>query len=263
MIDELIHTFETQPFDVFLGQLRRRLQHLGARLVDGQVLARPDADALAARLIDRLRGALDRLAARPADALRVLDALRATGFGQLEATRADHEHARARQHPPPPPATWREIAELRALAARHPDHCEVGPPASHVEWAARLAALGTEVPGELLALYAACSYITLGCRHVAVPAVALCPGEALRTRDGRLILFDRVRGLPVTMLVEQPGLSILQALGTWWLVLEDDRAPAIRRPLDLQGVLRFALLRMEAPSLETLLTDLAWQRMFG
>jgi hypothetical protein len=46
-------------------------------------------------------------------------------------------------------------------------------------------------------------------------------------------------------------------------VLEDDRAPATRRPLDLQGLLRFALRRVEAPSLEVVLTDLAWRRFFA
>jgi hypothetical protein len=55
---------------------------------------------------------------------------------------------------------------------------------------------------------------------------------------------------------------VLSALGTWWLVLEDARAPAVKRPLDLQGMLRFALRRMEAPTFEVLLTDLAWSRFF-
>jgi hypothetical protein len=45
-------------------------------------------------------------------------------------------------------------------------------------------------------------------------------------------------------------------------VLEDDRAPAIKRPLDLQAMLRFALRRRDAPTLEVLLTDLSWQRFF-
>jgi hypothetical protein len=132
----------------------------------------------------------------------------------------------------------------------------------HVEFAARLAALGSELPGELLALYAACGHIALVCRHVDATAVRITAGDALRVRDGRLILIDRVRRHPRTMLVEQPAMSIAQVLGTWWLVLEDERAPATRRPLDLQGLLRFALLRREAPSLDVLLTDLAWRRFF-
>jgi hypothetical protein len=158
--------------------------------------------------------------------------------------------------------TWRELAELRVLAERHPELCRIGPPASHVEFAARLAAAGCELPRELLALYAAASHVELGCRHLSASAGAICAGEALRVRDGRVILFDRVKRHPTMMLVEQPGVSIAQALGTWWLVLEDERAPTTRRPLDLQGFLRFALRRVEAPSLEALLTDLAWRRFF-
>src|SRR5882757_6635934 len=95
VIDELSHAFETQAFEVFLRQLRRRLEHLGVCLVDGQVVSRAEADALAARLLELVRGQLGQLAGRPGDALRVLDALRATGFVQLEATRADHERERA------------------------------------------------------------------------------------------------------------------------------------------------------------------------
>ncbi|HEX3766718.1 MAG TPA: hypothetical protein VHW23_48840, partial [Kofleriaceae bacterium] len=91
----------------------------------------------------------------------------------------------------------------------------------------------------------------------------ICSGDVLRERDGRLVLIDRVRRHPANLMMEQPGVSIAQALGTWWLVLEDERAPSTRRPLDLQGLLRFALRRVEAPSLETLVTDLAWRRFFA
>jgi hypothetical protein len=125
-----------------------------------------------------------------------------------------------------------------------------------------MAAAGSELPTELLALYAACSYLELTCRHVAASAGSIGPGEALRVRDGRVILFDRIKRHPSMMLIEQPGISIAQAIGTWWLVLEDDRAPAVKRPLDLQGMLRFALRRIDAPSLEALVTDLAWRRFF-
>ena len=262
MIDELSETFERQPFDVFVRLLGRRLQHLGVGMVDGRVIARPAADALVAELIAMLRDVLTRLAPRPADALRVLDALRRTGFVELEAGRAELEAACATRYPPPPPATWRELAELRERAERHPAHCRLGPPARHVAFAAQLAAAGTELPRELLALYAACSHISLLCRHVASSAAELCAGEALRVRDGRLVLIERIKRQPVTMLVEQPGVSIAPALGTWWLVLEDDRAPATRRPLDLQGVVRFALRRMDAPTLEALLTELSWRQLF-
>lgn len=255
--------FETAPLDAFVGALRGRLQQLGVGMVDGRVIARPAADALAAQVIELARGVLDRLAGRPADALSVLDALRSTGFAQLEGERERHEGERARQFPPPAPATWAEIAELRALAVRYPEHCRIGPPATHVEFAARLGQAGVEVPRELLALYAACSHVALTCRHVALPAGQICAGEALRVRDGRLILFDRIKRHPATHMVELPGISIAAALGTWWLVLEDDQAPATRRPLDLQGMLRFALHRMEAGTLEALLTDLAWRRFFA
>jgi hypothetical protein len=263
VIDELALALETASLEAFVGALRGRLQQLGVSMVDGRVIDKPEAEALAAQVIELVRGALGgALAARPAEALRVLDAVLATGYPQLEPARGPLERALAARFPPPPPATWRELAELRALAVADPAHCRVGPPATHVEFSARLAAAGTEVPGELLACYAACSHIALACRHVAAAAGAICAGEALRVRDGRLILFDRVKRHPVTLLIEQPGISILQAIGTWWLVLEDDRAPATRRPLDLQGLLRFALRRMDAPALEVLLTDLSWRRFF-
>lgn len=253
---------ETQPIEAFAALLRRRLGQLGVCLVDGRVIARAEADALAAQALAVARRALGELADRPGDALRVLDAARSTGFDQLEAERPRLEADRARRFPPPAPVTWHELAELRALAARHPALCRVGPPAAHVEFAARLAAAGHELPGELLAFYAAADCVELTCRHVNAPAGAICSGDALRVRDGRLILFDRVRRHPANLLIEQPGVSIAQAIGTWWLVLEDDRAPAIRRPLDLQGLLRFALRRVDAPSLEVLLTDLSWRRFF-
>jgi hypothetical protein len=262
VVEDLARIFETAPVDVFVGALRGRLQQLGASMVDDRVIARPDADALAAQVIELVRGLLGKLAERPADAVRVLDALRSTGFEQLEGEREHHERERARRFPPPPPVTWRELTQLRALAVEHPAHCRIGPPATHIEFAARLGASGIEVPGELLALYAACSELALTCRHVAAPAGRICAGEALRVRDGRLILFDRVKRNPATHMVDQPGISIAQVLGAWWLVLEDDQAPATRRPLDLQGMLRFALRRMEAPTLEALLTDLAWRRFF-
>jgi hypothetical protein len=263
VIQELVTALETQPIEAFVGLLRRRLGQLGVCLVDGRVIARADADALAAEALAVARRALGALPDRPGDALRVLDAVRSTGFDQLEAERPRLERARADRHPPPAPATWREIAELRALAARDPALCRIGPPATNVEFAARLAAAGTALPGELLALYAACSHLELTCRHVATPAGGIGPGEALRIRDGRVILFDRIKRHPAMMLVEQPGISIAQALGAWWLVLEDDRAPATRRPLDLQALLRFALRRIDAPSLEVLLTDLSWRRFFA
>lgn len=263
MIHELVTALETQPIEAFAGLLRRRLGQLGVCLVDGRVIARAEADALAAQALAVARRALGELADRPGDALRVLDAARSTGFDQLEAERPRLLAERARRFPPPAPVTWRELAELRSLAARHPELCRVGPPATHVEFAARLAAAGHELPGELLAFYAAADHVELACRHVATPSGGICRGDALRVRDGRLILFERVRRHPANLLIEQPGVSIAQAIGTWWLVLEDDRAPAIRRPLDLQGLLRFALRRVDAPSLEVLLTDLAWRRFFA
>lgn len=264
VLQELADTLETQPIEAFATLLRRWLAQLGLSMVDGRVVARPDADALAAQVLAMVKAAISaQLAERPGDALRVLDAVRAAGFAELEPERPRLEHDRARRFPPPPPATWRELAELRALAARHPELCRVGPPATHVEFAARLLASGSELPGELLALYAAASHVELTCRHVAASAGGICAGDALRVRDGRLILFDRVKRRPALMLIEQPGVSITRALGTWWLVLEDEHAPATRRPLDLQGLLGFALLRVEAPSFEALLTDLAWRRFFG
>lgn len=263
VIQELTDALETQPIEAFSALLRRRLAELGVCMVDGRVVARADAEAVAAEVVALAsRAVAGALADRPGDALRVLDAARSAGCDQLEADRPRLEAERARRYPPPAPVTWRELGELRALAERHPELCRIGPPANHVEFAVRLAATGSELPGDLLALYAAASHIELTCRCVPVLAGGICSGEALRVRDGRVILFDRVRRQPRTMHIELPGVSIAQALGTWWLVLEDERAPATRRPLDLQGLLRFSVLRMEASSLEVLLTDLAWRRFF-
>jgi hypothetical protein len=263
LIDELAQAFETGPCDAFVAALRRRLSQLGVRMVDGRVVEQAEADAHAAGVIELVRGTvLGKLAERPGDALRVLDALRATGFGQLDGDRERWERERDRRYPPPPAATWRELGELRRLAAAYPEHCRIGPPATHIEFAARLEETGVELPGELLALYAAASHVALACRHVAMPAGSICAGEALRVRDGRIVLLDRVKRHPATRMIDQPGISIAQSLGTWWFVLEDARAPAIRRPLDLQGMLRFALHRMEAATFEALVTDLSWQRFF-
>jgi hypothetical protein len=267
VIDELAQAFSTEPnagsIEGFVRTLRKRLQHLGVCLVDGQVIGKSEASALAAQVIDLVRGpVLGALGERPGDALRVLDALRSTGYTELEGERAGFERACATRFPPPPAATWPEIGLLHALAASDPGLCRLGAPALHVEFAVRLGDAGTEVPRELLALYAAASHVTLTCRHVVAPAGSICAGDALRVRDGRLVLFDRIKRHPMMQFVEQPGVSIARALGTWWLVLEDDRAPATRRPLDLQGFLRFSLRRLEAPTLEALLTDLAWRRFF-
>src|SRR5262245_37854793 len=114
-------------------------------MADGRVIARAEADALAAEIVDVARRAvLEKLGEQPGDALRVLDAVRSAGFDALEAERPRLERARAERFPPPAPVTWRELTELRSLAAGHPELCRIGPPASHVEFAARLAAAGTE-----------------------------------------------------------------------------------------------------------------------
>lgn len=264
VIQELVDALDSQPIEAFAAALHRRLQQLGVCLVDGRVIARAEADALAAEVLGVARRAVQgALAERPGDALRVLDVARATGFDQLEAERPRLERDRAERFPPPAAVTWREIDELRALAAADPGLCRLGPPARHVEFAARLAQAGCALPAELLAVYAAVGHVELSCRRVEASAGAICGGEALRIRDDRVILFDRVKRHPRLMLIEQPGMSIAQALGTWWLVLEDDRAPATRRPLDLQAMLRFALRRVDAPGVEVLLTDLSWRRFFA
>ncbi|HEX7836530.1 MAG TPA: hypothetical protein VF469_03655, partial [Kofleriaceae bacterium] len=73
MIQELTDTLATQPIEVFAGLVRRRLAQLGLSMVDGRVIARPDADALAAQVLAMVQAAVStRLADRPGDALRVL-----------------------------------------------------------------------------------------------------------------------------------------------------------------------------------------------
>lgn len=262
MIDELLHAFENQTFEAFHALLHRRVQHLSVCLVDGKVVSRAEAEALAARLVARLEGVLAQLAVRPGDALRVLDALRATGYTQLEASRDGFVRAREQQFPPPAAATWRELAELRALASIEPARCELGAPVTHIEFAARLAENGPALPAELLALYAACGSLALGCRHVALPALRICAGDALRARDGRIVLFERMKRRPNTGFLDHPGLAIAWLDDDWWLVLEDDRPPETRRPLDVPSMLRYALRRADAPSFEVLVTDLAWRRFF-
>jgi len=264
VIQDLVDALASQPIETFSALLRRRLSQLAVCLLDGRVIPRAEADAVIAQALALATRAVQAtLADRPGDALRLLDAVKAAGFDGLEAERDRLARACAERFPPPPPVTWRELGELRLLAASEPELCRLGPPAPNVEFAARLAAAGVELPGELLALYAAAGHIELTCRHVPVPAGGICAGDALRVRDGRIVLFDRFRRHPAMMMIEQPGVSLTQALGTWWLVLEDERAPALRRPLDLQGLLRFALLRVAATSRESLLTDLAWRRFFA
>jgi hypothetical protein len=263
VIAELTTSFETESFAVFLRLLNRRLQHLAVGMVDGKVVARADAEAMTAQVVQLMRVVCGRLEERPVDALRVLDTLRGVGVAALEPLRASHEAACARRYPAPPPPSWRVLGELRARAERHPEHCQLGPPVAHVAFAARLADEGTEVPAELLALYAVFGHVTLRCRHVPVTAGSICAGDALRVRDGRLHVLPRAPRQPVTLHVEQPGISVAQLLGTAWFVLEDERAPATRRPLDVPGFLGFALHRMEATTLEALLTDLSWRRFFA
>src|SRR4051812_45778786 len=92
MIEELAHSFATMPIEGFTGVLRGRLQQLGVSMVDGQVIGKPAAEALAAQVIEFVRGSLrGKLAERPADALRVLDALRSTGYTELEPHREHFE----------------------------------------------------------------------------------------------------------------------------------------------------------------------------
>jgi hypothetical protein len=262
MVDEVAQLLESQPHDVVLRELRKRLQQLGAGMANGQIVPRAEADALAARVVELVRGHVcDRLLEQPCEALALLDLVRNTGYATLEPERPRLETARRLRYPPPSPVAWREIEQLRQLAAADPEHCTVGPPADHVAFASQL---GAEMPADLLALYAACTHFSLGCRHVRPALAAALPaGDRLTLRDGRIVLFDRKKRHPALQMLEQPGLSIMQALGTWWLVLEDAQAPAIRRPLDLQGMIRFALMRQAAPDLEVLVTDLAWHRFFA
>ena len=60
---------------------------------------------------------------------------------------------------------------------------------------------------DLAAAYFA-SHVELGCRHLPASAGAICAGEALRVRDGRAILFDRVKRHPTMMLVEPNSIVV-------------------------------------------------------
>ena len=117
MISDLTQAFEG-PFDGFLSALRKRLSQLGVRMVNDRVVPVAEADAHATEVIELMRGTvLPRLAERPGDALRVLDALRGTGFAHLEHERARCERERDLRYPPPPAAT-RRASRHRAASCR-------------------------------------------------------------------------------------------------------------------------------------------------
>ena len=57
--------------------------------------------------------------------------------------------------------------------------------------------------------------------------------------------------------------SLASVASLWWLVYENEYEPIAKKPLELQGLLRFALQRMRAISFEALNEgELSWERYF-
>lgn len=250
--------------DAFVKEMESRIRQLQADMVDGRVLPRQEADALRASMIELVRSeALNRLAGRnPTDALRVLDKLKAYGFTQLEGDRPRLEAAWAAKFPPPSPATWPELAELRAAAEQHADVCKIGSPIRSISFAKELEEDGLPLPEELLALYASCDGFDLSCLAAThVPVFSLLPSQSIDSSDAE-------EGYPRRAAVFQGGDEVQLSVyrdrkKQWWLVYELEYQSIGKKALDLIDVVRFGLRRMNAPTADALDGELSWDRFFG
>ena len=249
----------------FLEDLESRVRQLVGNMVDGRVLPKPEADALRASVIDLVRSeALPALSATNAnDAIVVLDKLRAYGWTALEGERPRLERERASRYPPPPPASWPELRDLRSAAEQHPDVCLTYPPVGNVYFAEALRVDGLPLPDDLLAVYAAHDGFDLSCiadpPHV--PVFSLLPSASIDGCDAsdgyarRAACFQG--GDEVQLSVYRDGKKV------WWVVYEHENQPVAKKPLQLQGLLQFALQRMRVTSFEDLNEgDLSWERYF-
>lgn len=250
----------------FVDDLESRVRQLLGNMVDGRVLPTPEADALRASVIDLVRSeALPKLSAKNSnDAIVVLDKLKAYGWTALEGERPRLEQERASKHPPPPPASWPELQQLRSAAEQHPDFCVGCAPIANVYFAVALREAGLPLPDELLALYAAHDGFDLSCiadpPHVPVfsllPSVSIDECEAADGYARRAACFQGG---------DEVQLSVYRDRNkAWWLVYEHEYQPIAKKPLELRGLLGFALQRMHAISFEALNEgELSWERYFN
>lgn len=248
----------------FVAELGERVHQLVAGMVDGRVLPKPEADALRVGIVELVRSeALPKFAGRnPNDALLILDKLKAYGWAQLEGERAALLAARASKFPPPAAATWPELDELRALAARHPDVCTVAAPVDSVCFAQDLEDDGLPLPDELLALYAFADGFDLSCLAdpKGGPVFSLLPSVSIDASDEE-------EGYPRRAAVFQGGDEVQlcvfrDAKKQWWLVYEHEYRPIARKAFDLRDLVRFGLRRLHAPTFEALFAELSWERFF-
>ena len=244
----------------FVDHLGGRIRQLGANMVDGRVLPKPDAEELRAALVELVRvEALPKLCAKdPEGALALLDMLASSGWTHLEEERAALERARAARFPAPPRATWPELDELASGA-----DCTVQPPVDDVYFAAVLRDDGLPLPDELLALYAAHDGFDLAWMDgaVPIPVFGLLPSASVDERERapgyprRVACFGGGDGVQLSVYRDRKK--------AWWLVYEYDDDPIAKRPLDLEDLLRFGLARRRASSFEALNDgELSWERYF-
>jgi hypothetical protein len=288
VLESLRRTLGADPPAAFIAELVQRLQQLTANVVDGQVLAAPDATELRAGILELVRvEALPRLArVNPGDALRTLDKLRAYGLVNLENERAPLLAELAARFPPPPAPDWPELTALRRLAETQPELCRLRPPASHVGFAHELGRRGLPLPDEVLALYAAMDGFDLTARAApTLPVLALVPSESIDERDpdeglpARTALFQGGDAEQLCVYRDRQGAEERWQAnggrgadggnaadgggrGRWMVVFEYDYEPVARRPLDVRALLRFGMARVEAP-VEALEGELGWDRFLG
>lgn len=241
--------------------IEARLTQLAIDMVDGRVVARAEATALRAAILDVTRASvLPRLSeAAPNQALRLLDRLAALGIRDLDGERVAIEGARRAAFPIPEPAAWPELDELRAAAVSRPAVCKIAAPVEDVAFVRDLAAEGVELPEEVLALYAACDGFDLSCEQAEyLPVFSLLPSAAIDTSG------DAPRRAVVFEGGDNVHLSIHRADdGRWRVVYEHQYEAVAEADLDVRAILRFGLARMRAPVVDDLFEALSWDAFFG
>lgn len=248
---------------MFLVELEGRIRQLPGNMVDGQVLPASQADALRVHVLEIVRReALPRLGQKPAEALRILDLLKAYGYMQLESERARFDAARDALFPAPPAPLTPEVVTIQSLAARMGSGCLAHSPSGNAYFAEKLRLDGVRLPEDLIAVYSAFDGFDLACEVAPyVPVFSLLPSSALD-------LSDVGHGYPRRAVVFQGGDCVDLGVGTDhkgvdWLVYEHDGVPIAKRPFELSALFAFALSRHAAPSVDDLDGPLAWETFFG
>ena len=261
--DDLIAELEdalAHGFAALLARLDRIAAQLAAGMLEGEV--RPSAELGAARaaIVDHLRDeVIPGITAHRA--IAILDGLGRRGIGDLEGARPALERARLAAARPPSPPAWPELTALRALP---PELAQLAPGITHAGFAAELADRGAPLPDDLLALYAATDGLAL--HHPATDEVVcrLLPASELAVveRDGRATLRiaawdDRAigHGRASTELWLEDG-ALTGAFERCHPGQPLARVRFATRPLDVRAMLRFALLRVEAPATDPRERDL-------